>query len=341
MALLFMDGFEGRDPQLKYNYASPSYGGYGGGASSYWGGGRFTGTSYGGMNYASQGPPYMTKFVTPSNVLTMGVAIYNTNPTGLTVNLLRFFGDSGGTLHITVQFTGGLINVLRGGTVIGTSSAGLIPANSWGFVEVQSKIDSSTGFVTVKYNMNTVISFSGNTKNGGTATTVDTAQMYFDGGAVIYVDDVYILNDTGSAPHNTFLGDVRVQVLQPNGAGSSTQLTPSSGANYTTVDELPYSEADYVSGSTSGLRDLYTLTDIGTVNNIYGVQTNVVARKTDSSPISVRNVLRSGGANFVGSSNSLTASSLTFIDLRANDPATSTAWTQASINALEAGFEIV
>jgi hypothetical protein len=138
------------------------------------------------------------------------------------------------------------------------------------------------------------------------------------------------------------LGDVRVYSLSPTGAGSSTQFTPSSGANYTTVDELPYSATDYVTSGTSGNRDTYAVADIpATAGTVFAVQSNVIAKKTDAAPISLKSALRSGASVYYGSPVSLGASDGAVTDLYTADPATSTSWTISGVNALEAGFEVV
>lgn len=340
MALLFMDGFEGRDVTYKYEGSSAGYGGMGSGPSTVWEVGRFTGTAFSGYNYASQGPPYMTKFITPSNIITFGAAVNHSNP-GALVHLIRFFSDSAATLQLTVRFNGGRLELLRGGTSLAFSPANIILTNSWGYVEIQAKVDPTSGFATVKYNGVTVISFTGNTKNGGTSNLIDTFQLYFDGGQKITVDDMYVLNDTGSTPHNTFLGDSRVAVVVPNGAGSSTDFTSSSGANYTAVDEAPPSGADYVQATTSGAKDLYAMSDISNATSVYGVQTNILAIKTDSGDVAIYPLMKVGASQYRGSSVPMSASWKMAYDIRQINPNTSSLWTQADINSLESGIEVV
>ena len=236
----------------------------------------------------------------------------------------------------------GAIQILRGATVIAQSTNNVVLQNTWGYLEAQVSVHATTGNVTVRYNGVQQTAFTGNTKNGGTNDTVDTCVLYTDGASWITFDDIYILDDTGLAPYNTFLGDVRVYAISPNGAGASTQFTPSSGANYTTVDELPYSATDYVSASASGLRDTYTMADLpANTATIYGVQTNIVTKKSDAGVISLKPVVRSGTTNYYGTTAVLGSSDATIIDVRTQDPNTSAAWTPAGVNALEVGMEVV
>ena len=128
--------------------------------------------------------------------------------------------------------------------------------------------------------------------------------------------------------------------MSPNGAGSSTQFTPSSGANYTTVDELPYSTTDYVQDTTSGHRDTYTFSDVGSTTTIFGVQNSIIAKKTDVSSISLKPAVKSGATVYYGTTTALTTADSIIRNIHIVDPNTSAAWTQSGVNALEAGFEV-
>lgn len=61
----------------------------------------------------------------------------------------------------------------------------------------------------------------------------------------------------GLEPQSYFPKEGFVVDLGVTGAGSNTGLTPSSGANYTTIDERPASTTDYVSDTVDGDYDLY------------------------------------------------------------------------------------
>jgi hypothetical protein len=86
---------------------------------------------------------------------------------------------------------------------------------------------------------------------------------------------------------------------------------------------------------------MYALGDLASVGTIYGVQNNVIAKKTDASAISLKPAIKSGATVYYGSSVSLATSDITLKDLREVDPSTSAQWTLTNVNALEAGFEVV
>ena len=187
-----------------------------------------------------------------------------------------------------------------------------------------------------------MIDFNGNTKNGGTNTTIDQLSIgLIANGSGVYIDDLYISNETGSAPYNTFLGDVRVATLSPTAAGASTQMTPDSGANFSRVNESTYSASNYVSGATPAYRDTYTMADLpANVATVYAVQNNVIAKRTSTGAIAVKPAIKSGASVYYGTPSSVTTNDITYTDLRTTDPATSTAWAVSGVNNLESGLEI-
>jgi hypothetical protein len=331
MALLFIDGFDAADTSTKWDVngsATVS-------ATTRFGVGRSIGIGSGGTRY-------VTKYFTASSEIYMGFAASGLATGFNTIPFLYLFTDAGLTAQINlVSNSNGSVAIRRGGTQIATTGAGLL-FPSWYYMEIYAKIDATVGVVTLKINGNTEATFSGNTKSGGTSNNIDGLQLTNNGtiGSGL-IDDLYILDSNGPAPYNTFLGDVRVYTMSPSAAGNSTGFTPSSGANYTTVDELPYSATDYVAGTSPTTRDTYQMGDLPAgINTIFGVQTNVIAKKTDAGNISLKPVVRSGTTNYYGTTYGLTSNDKTYYDLRSTDPNTSSAWTASGVNNMESGMEI-
>ena len=324
MALLFMDGFDAGDSMQKWRNSGS-------------GNATTTSTRFGigrALNITTNA--VYCDFTAASSVF-FGVAVGSTNITNYPI--MAFFTDSGASLQINVYLQSSGISVYRGATLLASYSK-IILSNTYHYIEAKAMIDPSAGSVIVRYDGAVVINFSGNTKNTGTSNSIDSVMLNSYNAGALY-DDFYLCDTSGSAPYNNFLGEIRVSTQVPNGAGSSTQFTPSSGANYTTVDELPYSATDYVQSGTSGNRDTYALSDISNAGTIYGVQNNIIAKKTDAAAISIKSALKSGSTVYYGSNTTLTTSDTVTRDIRTQDPNTSSAWTQSGINALEAGFEVV
>lgn len=332
MALLFVDGFEARDYAIKY--------------IAYTGGNAPTLSSavtrYGGNSlsvYHNNGYTTFTRNIPATSKVITGIAYLPP----LATTFLYFFGDSAVTAHLNVAVTAnGTVQLKRGATVLASSAASAMPIGVWSYIEASATIHDTTGFFEVKVNGVTAATFNGDTKNGGTNNSIDAVQIYLTGfNYTHYIDDFYICDDTGAAPQNTYLGEIRIHALVPDGAGSLTQMTPSTGANYAAVDDLPYSATDYIRGS-SGQTDLYTATNLpaGT-GTIFGVQANAIAKKTDAGNLSGRTKIKSGATTVNGTTTALISSDIVLTDVRALNPDTSAAWTSGDINSLEIGVEAV
>jgi hypothetical protein len=339
MALLFMDGFGGGECGSKWGFGSQ--------------------TSYTPQTASprSAGGYYLTagSAVTPTSLIknlpaasTMivgfGIRFFDTFQASWSFS---FYGDGGGTQHITVVYnTGtGQLNIRRGsssGTLL-VSTVSQLLFNQWNYVEISVSISDTVGEIHVRLNGSPTddVSFVGDTKNGGTATTIDKVAF---GMAKFDIADVYIADTTGTAA-NTFLGDVAVRTLTPNGNGTYSQLVGSdsdSVNNYLLVDDRPYSGADYVASANTGDKDSYTMADLPAgVTTIYGMQIGGLIAKSDVSLAQARYFVRSGGTDYGGTTQTLNTSFNGYYDLRTVDPATGLAWTPSGINSAEVGLEIM
>lgn len=75
-----------------------------------------------------------------------------------------------------------------------------------------------------------------------------------------WVFDDGVFNDSSGSVQNSYPGEGKVIILRPNGAGASTQWTPSVGSNWQCVDEVtPNDATDYVSSNTDEQIDSYAL----------------------------------------------------------------------------------
>ena len=148
--------------------------------------------------------------------------------------------------------------------------------------------------------------------------------------------------DTSGTAMNGYLGPARVEYLAPNAVGTNSALTPTSGANYTTVNEQVVNlDTSYVEGATSGLIDTYNYTNFATSPSVIAaVAVKSLAKNADVGSKTFRtkclsNVTYSNGADLA-----LTVSYKSFFDVYAVDPNTAAAWTAAGLNAAEFGIEV-
>jgi hypothetical protein len=259
--------------------------------------------------------------------------------------------NDGGTEQVTIRVTStGAIRAYRGGsggTLLGESSSGnYIQTNTTFAVEVKATVSDSAGVAVVRVNGVTALTLvSMDTKQSGAAQITD---VYFGGGAALspaYWDDIYLLDDTGAAPYNDFLGNPKCFYLPANAAGDSAQFTPSAGANYQCVDETgtPNDDTDYVSSSTAGHRDLYNAQNLSIAGGqVLAVVAVVRARKDDAATREIAVDLKAGSTVSVGPTQTLSTSYARYKGaVHTANPDTGAAWTVSQADAAQAGVEVI
>jgi hypothetical protein len=258
----------------------------------------------------------------------------NTNP------FVRF--DDGTTVQVDLRLTAGRnIEVTRNGTVLGTSSNSIL-LDTWYYLQFKVTIDNSGSFEVRINDVNWVSASGVDTQN--TANAYSNGVFFSNTGYDYYVDDLYILNSTGSV-NNDFLGECRIHTVMPNGDGATTDFTPNAGiTNYTQVDEIPPDgDTTYVSSSTPGDIDQYDFADITTTGSIAGVQVVIDARKDDAGARQIAESCRSGGVDYTGA-NTFTLSSDYFMgyrQIRELDPNTAAPWSVSGVNSAQFGVEVI
>lgn len=266
-----------------------------------------------------------------------------------TQNVLRFYEAQGATLHLTLVCLSGSRGwrVDRGD---GTTLINLLPnvliRNTWHYIEVGVKIANSGGTVELRQDGATIGSFTGDTQNGVTDGLIDRVWWGPQQSSAIFrAEDVYINNEQGSAPDNTFWGDTRLFPLYPNGNGNYSQLVGSDGNstdNYLLVDEAGAAvESDYVGSTTDGNKDTYTFEDLAvTTGTIRGVEIRVHAWKTEAGNKAIRTVTRRSGTDVFGADQVLALTGAPYRQMYAQDPVAAAAWTITNVNGTEFGAEV-
>lgn len=260
----------------------------------------------------------------------------------------------GSTVHARIRLgasttsSSGYLEVVRGdGTSFGTSSA--LAIDTWYYVELKVTINDSTGSIVFRIDETEVFNLtSQDTRNGGNATA-DRVRLYLgwaNTSAHLKLDDWYVCDGAGSSPNNNFLGDSHVEGILPNGAGNSTQRTPSSGNNYQAVDDTtPDGSSTYVQSSTPGDKDLYAFGNLTRITgDISGVQVTALTRNTNAAtPRTVKVKARSSSTEASGSDVTLPSDVAyhPIFGVFETDPNTSSAWAASTVNAAELGIELV
>jgi hypothetical protein len=154
-------------------------------------------------------------------------------------------------------------------------------------------------------------------------------------------DDIYICDGSGTQ-NNDFLGNIAVESIAPNGAGNSTQFTPSAGSNWQNVDEDGPNDGDttYNTADANGETDLYAMTDIAGDGPVLGVQVQTEVRVTSGNPRKVRLPVRHGTTTSEGSD--LTVAGDDYGGrhrIVEQNPDTSLKWSNGDITGIEIGVK--
>lgn len=257
-----------------------------------------------------------------------------------TQTICRFLDSAAGIQVGLALLSSGLLILWKGttATVLATSTRVFL-AGGWYNIEIKITF-SDTGSYTL--NIDGAQEFTG---SADTSQTANQNGRHFEmlsgnGQASVDFDDFYIGDATGSAPHNDFLGVVRVETLFPTSA-NATQWTPNASTNVSRVQEAANDgDTTYNSTSTSGHVDTFNHGALSsTPAVIFGVAVHATIRKDDVTARSARTKMISGATTQNGATTVVDTTYKWFVDQYIVDPNTAAAWTAANVNATKIGYE--
>jgi len=241
-----------------------------------------------------------------------------------------------------VRINGGQFQLMRGSSLIDTGTL-TVAVDVWYRLEFRIVIDPSSGIFQMKINETTDINFSGDTDDAGphSINVIKLGHQSTTGES--YFDDLVIHNSAGSAP-TSWLGDLRIDTLRPDGAGDSSDSTPNTGTRHEAVDDSGVNDGDttYVSMGLND-EDLYTVGDMPfTPNAIHAVVVNVACRADGTTPRALRGKVKTGTTEGNGDSETVFYGSVykTIQNSFPTDPDTAAAWTEAGVNGMQIGQEV-
>lgn len=253
------------------------------------------------------------------------------------------FRDAANASQVTLGInTTGTISAFRGnlgGTLLGTTAAPALTANSYQHIEAVVFFSQTVGTVEVRVNGVTVLSLSA--IDTCASSLVECSQVVVGGGNIglssHYLDDVFCYDETGSY-NNTFIGDRRVLTLFPNANTATADWTPVGAATgYECIDEAsPNDDTDYITAATTGLVSQFGLQNlpsgISVVNAVVMVER---ARKTEAGTANTKVSIVSGASTSVGADKPLTEVYTYRQDVFQVDPASAAPFTPAEVDALQ------
>jgi hypothetical protein len=244
----------------------------------------------------------------------------------------------------------GLIHAIRGPLNISNNFSGVadlgasttaISTNNWYFIELRGFVDNTDGQLELR--INGVVQFN--------LTSQDTQHQTFNNFSYLslaapagstYFDDIYMrTSNQATAETGGFLGDIKVKPYYPNGDGTYSAMTPSTGTDhYALVDESVPTTTDYVSSNTALQKDSYTFQDVSETGSIKAVQLNVYATKDDAGFRGLDLFSKSGATEDFAASQPLSTTPLYKTKAWDTDPNTAADWSQSNLNAAEFGQRI-
>lgn len=246
---------------------------------------------------------------------------------------------------MAVNAEGYLVLSNNAGHEFGRTTAPVLTANVWRYVEMRVLHDVTAGTIDVRVDGDDVLNLTGvNTDSAGSghASTVGIMRTFSAGLTDLAITDYYACDGQGGT-NNDFLGDVEVQTLYPTGVGTVTDWAPLSGDNWSNVDEAQADgDTSFVYANVVGKADLYEYSGITELSGvIHGIQHNVWARKVTSGLVKIAPVTRADSSSIVGSSASLSSTYSDAIFIEETNPETGLAWLISEVNAAEFGQVIV
>lgn len=220
---------------------------------------------------------------------------------------------------------------------------------NWHHVQVEFVISTTSGSAKLWIDGELQHSVSGiDTADGATNVNTYTrvtiaANRLSDTAQKVNFKDVIVWDDLGS----DFTGELtagvhRIATLFPNGAGASTQFTPSTGSNHQNVDDAsPDGDTTYNESSTAGHIDSFTFGNMPwSTDSIYAVVLANAARSTANTP-SIRGKARISGTYYDGATINTTTTYTGYEQVWEDSPSSGNDWTDSEIDGAEFGYEAV
>jgi hypothetical protein len=243
---------------------------------------------------------------------------------------------AGGTVLGSMRYDGvnGLFSLYKGNLTTWLANLSIIvSANTWCHIQVYYVPSTTAGTFNVKINGVSAGNFSGSTSLNN--YNIDTVGLVTSGGACSYYWDNVVVDDSA------WTGVTRIAILTPSGAGNSAQWDPSTGANYACVDEVPYSDADYVSTNVVDEVDTYAMSDLPSEAAVIKcVQVTARGRKEGAAtPQTIALAVRTTGGDYYSGDQPLETTFVPYNNIWELNPNSAAAWTLSEVNAMEAGVK--
>jgi hypothetical protein len=218
------------------------------------------------------------------------------------------------------------------------SASGIITVNSYICIECLVTIGVS-GLLQCNVNGQNVLTYTGSTIKTNAWTNEVFIGCSSPAGAYQYYDDWYMLDLTGAAPFNTFLGKWRIQTDGPNadsatGGLNTWAFTTPQGSDFANCANIPLNAAQFNSSATVGARMSFRFPSLNT-SRVYGLNTWMSLKEDSAGSRAVAPIFRSNGVDQTGTTIVLPGSDTFFNQNSVIDPNTGLAWSSGSVAAAQ------
>ena len=249
--------------------------------------------------------------------------------------ILTLYHGSSPICRLDISTTTAILRARRASDILasGTTSLSL---NTTYLIEGYIKVSDTVGRFVVDLNGVNQIDYTGDT-NESAYSTYDIIRLgWYDSGTFgyAYIDDL-VLDDAG------WIGDTKIQGIRPTAVGNSAEWTPSAGANWECVDEVPADDGNWNEINANDKLDLFGMTDLtGNIEVIKCMQAQARTKKEGTpTPQNLKLALRTASTNYVSADKVVQTSYKPLFNIWEVNPNTSAAWIVSQVNGLEAGVK--
>jgi len=305
------------------------------------GSGRFGGNAIR-VNDATNGLLLKTLDTQPTWIV--GFALYTGSFPATNTVLLKILDSGAVQVDVRLNSDGTLSITRNGAPLTGGTTTFALSTNTWHYIEFKVTIANAILVSTcqLKVDNSLVADVAAGQDTQDTANASANAISFHGSVPNATFDDIYICDAAGGVCTD-FIGDSRIVTLLPNAAGDLTQWTVvNAGNNWSAQANNPsLNDGQYVFSATPGQVDLYNLQDPTLLGPIRGIQSSVYSRKDDAGTRQIATEIKTGGAQFSGTTRNLTTSYVYYSTIYELNPFTVLAWTPADITALQAGIKLI
>lgn len=265
----------------------------------------------------------------PSNYATIyvGIAVYLDSAGGTLYSVM-----DGSTVQVDLRITvNRQIQITRNGTQLEITDNNIF-VDGWHYIELGTTINNS-GSWEVKLDGVTILSGSGDTQQS-TNAYVNILSLGAGGSGF---DDLYI-------DDSQFHGDCIVTTTFANANGTNRDWTLSTGTDdFAVLDETtPNDDTDYAYSVTADQIITVGMQDHTAIGNIIGIEIDVYAKKADAGVArTIQIATRTNSNNYFGDNITLGNSYAYYRKIYETNPNTSSAWSDAEMDAIEVGAKLI